>query len=77
MNATLNLRSIVFFIIMGMIMMQGAKRWGVEGCPLYCLDVAYMTCPSSGSQQLEGSCNCCMAPQGCTLHLSDGSSLDC
>ncbi|KAG8633421.1 hypothetical protein MANES_18G103800v8 [Manihot esculenta] len=46
-------------------------------CPLYCLDVDYMTCPSSGEEKLSPSCNCCLAPKNCTLHLSDGSSLYC
>ncbi|KAG8633423.1 hypothetical protein MANES_18G104000v8 [Manihot esculenta] len=46
-------------------------------CPLYCLDVDYMTCPSSGEEKLSPSCNCCLAPKNCTLHLSDGSSIYC
>ncbi|KAI4320201.1 hypothetical protein MLD38_033707 [Melastoma candidum] len=48
-----------------------------KACPQYCLDVSYMTCPSSGDQQLSPRCNCCLAPKGCTLHLSDGSSITC
>ncbi|KAJ9167188.1 hypothetical protein P3X46_021856 [Hevea brasiliensis] len=46
-------------------------------CPLYCLDVDYMTCQSSGDKKLSPRCNCCLAPKNCTLHLSDGTSLYC
>ncbi|CAL4957486.1 unnamed protein product [Urochloa decumbens] len=46
-------------------------------CPLYCLQVDYMTCPSSGSQKLPARCNCCMTPKGCTLHLSNGRQQAC
>lgn len=46
-------------------------------CPLYCLDVDYMTCPSSGDEKLTPSCNCCLAPKGCTLHLTDGTQSYC
>ncbi|KAG2691265.1 hypothetical protein I3843_08G002000 [Carya illinoinensis] len=50
----------------------------VKACPLYCLDVEYMTCPSSGEKiKLNPSCNCCLAPKNCTLHLADGTSVYC
>ncbi|KAI4320200.1 hypothetical protein MLD38_033706 [Melastoma candidum] len=49
----------------------------VEPCPLVCLDVSYVTCPSSGNQQLSPSCNCCRLQKGCILHLSDGSTVTC
>ncbi|XP_024026650.1 uncharacterized protein LOC21408157 isoform X1 [Morus notabilis] len=45
-------------------------------CPQYCLDVEYMTCGSS-CERLEPKCNCCLAPEGCTLHLADGTSEYC
>ncbi|KDP42393.1 hypothetical protein JCGZ_02450 [Jatropha curcas] len=48
-----------------------------EACPLYCLDVEYMTCESSGEEKLSPRCNCCLAPKNCTLHLSDGTSIFC
>ncbi|KAI4320198.1 hypothetical protein MLD38_033704 [Melastoma candidum] len=47
-----------------------------KACPQDCLDVSYMTCPPSGDQQ-RPSCNCCVAPKGCTLYLSDGSGITC
>ncbi|XP_065847145.1 proteinase inhibitor PSI-1.2 [Euphorbia lathyris] len=49
-----------------------------RACPLYCLQVDYMTCESTGSNKLTPSCiNCCLAPKDCTLHLVDGSSIHC
>ncbi|XP_038984919.1 proteinase inhibitor PSI-1.2 [Phoenix dactylifera] len=50
---------------------------GAVLCPQYCLDVDYMTCTSSGNKKLPSKCNCCLAPKGCTLHLSDGTELHC
>ncbi|KZV40885.1 hypothetical protein F511_05130 [Dorcoceras hygrometricum] len=47
----------------------------VMACPLYCLDVEYMTC--NGTKVTPGRCNCCLAPKGCILHLSDGTSVNC
>uniref|UniRef100_A0A1J3ILC6 Uncharacterized protein n=3 Tax=Noccaea caerulescens TaxID=107243 RepID=A0A1J3ILC6_NOCCA len=46
-------------------------------CPLYCLQVEYMTCLSSGDDKLPPRCNCCLAPKNCTLHLSDSTSIHC
>ncbi|EFH63669.1 serine-type endopeptidase inhibitor [Arabidopsis lyrata subsp. lyrata] len=46
-------------------------------CPLYCLQVEYMTCRSSGEEKLPPKCNCCLAPKNCTLHLSDSTSIHC
>ncbi|KAL3503066.1 hypothetical protein ACH5RR_037515 [Cinchona calisaya] len=48
----------------------------VKACPLYCLDVNYMTCGNSETK-LRPYCNCCLAPKGCTLHLADGTSQYC
>ncbi|KAL0326365.1 UNVERIFIED_CONTAM: hypothetical protein Sradi_5205800 [Sesamum radiatum] len=44
-------------------------------CPQYCISDGgfYMTCPSSGSQQLQPPCNCCFAPSGCQIFGSDGT----
>ncbi|PIN00800.1 hypothetical protein CDL12_26698 [Handroanthus impetiginosus] len=47
----------------------------VKACPLYCLDVVSMTC--NGTEVNFTSCNCCLAPKGCTLHLADGGSVYC
>ncbi|KAH7672016.1 Proteinase inhibitor I20 protein [Dioscorea alata] len=69
----------LLLILSGMILFQDNKSgcMGVTACPQYCLEVAYMTCTSSGSQKLTGKCNCCLAPKDCTLHLSDGSQVNC
>ncbi|KAL4196819.1 hypothetical protein AMTRI_Chr04g248120 [Amborella trichopoda] len=67
----------IFFFIMAGTILQGTMPTQGGACPLYCLDVGYMTCPSSGLQRLPGKCNCCLAPKGCTLHLRDGSLLHC
>ncbi|KAF9661594.1 hypothetical protein SADUNF_Sadunf19G0085000 [Salix dunnii] len=48
-----------------------------KACPQYCLDVDYMTCKSSGDKKLDSACNCCLAPKNCTLHLADGSLVQC
>ncbi|XP_011003988.1 PREDICTED: proteinase inhibitor type-2 CEVI57 isoform X2 [Populus euphratica] len=48
-----------------------------KACPLYCLDVDYMTCESSGDKKLNSACNCCLAPENCTLHLADGRTVQC
>ncbi|PON85048.1 Proteinase inhibitor I [Trema orientale] len=45
-------------------------------CPQLCLGAEYMTCGSS-DERLNPSCNCCLAPQGCTLYFSDGTSQYC
>ncbi|KAK9095877.1 hypothetical protein Sjap_021374 [Stephania japonica] len=72
--------SALLLFVLGVSMLavnyQGS-RVAVQACPQFCLDVSYMTCPSSGAKHLPPRCNCCMAPKGCTLHLSDGTSLPC
>ncbi|KAK9742283.1 hypothetical protein RND81_03G161400 [Saponaria officinalis] len=80
MNYTLNNRLMVLLIISSVILLGnsngGSSR--VVACPQYCLEVAYVTCPSSGNQHLPSSCtNCCMTPKGCTLHFDDGTSQLC
>ncbi|XP_017228338.1 proteinase inhibitor PSI-1.2 [Daucus carota subsp. sativus] len=67
----------IFFLVLlasGMLLEAGGVA---KACYLYCLQVDYMTCPSSGEEKLEPKCNCCLAPKGCTLHLSGGSSMLC
>ncbi|TVU22371.1 hypothetical protein EJB05_32062 [Eragrostis curvula] len=62
------------------VMLLGQEQEGmavVVACPQYCLEVDYVTCPSSGAQKLPARCNCCMTPKGCTLHLSDGTNQTC
>ncbi|CAO2203031.1 unnamed protein product [Urochloa humidicola] len=60
-----------------MLLGLGQERMEATACPLYCLDVAYVTCPSSGAEKLPARCNCCLTPKGCTLHLSDGTQMAC
>lgn len=61
----------------GVVLMGQQGIVGAVACPQFCLDVDYVTCPSSGSEKLPASCNCCMTPKGCTLHLSDGTQQTC
>ncbi|KAJ8769859.1 hypothetical protein K2173_008941 [Erythroxylum novogranatense] len=55
----------------------GSGVVAAKACPLYCLEVDYMTCQSSGYQKLPPRCNCCLAPKNCTLHLTGGTSVQC
>ncbi|KAG0537065.1 hypothetical protein BDA96_03G115700 [Sorghum bicolor] len=68
-------------LLLGAVLLGQQEQMGTEAvvCPLYCLQVDYMTCPSSGSEKLPAKCNCCLAraPKGCTLHLSDGTQQTC
>ncbi|EEF40638.1 proteinase inhibitor type-2 [Ricinus communis] len=66
--------ALALLLLYGAISLQATSG---KACPLYCLDVEYMTCQSSGDEKLNPSCNCCLAPKNCTLHLSDGTSLFC
>ncbi|KAF7036106.1 hypothetical protein CFC21_046859 [Triticum aestivum] len=61
------------------VMLLGKNQEGMEAvaCHQYCLEVDYITCPSSGSEKLPARCNCCMAGKGCTLHLSGGINQTC
>ncbi|KAI5020742.1 hypothetical protein ZWY2020_045630 [Hordeum vulgare] len=76
--ATSRLQIACALLLIGVVLL-GQNQEGLEAvaCPQYCLEVAYVTCPSSGQQKLPARCNCCMAPKGCTLHLSDGISQTC
>lgn len=56
----------------------GSNLKSVDGsmCRKKCFaDAAYMTCPSSGAQHLRPSCNCCLAPNGCTIYKKDGTPI--
>lgn len=65
-------------LLIGVVLLgQQGIDGAVAACPQFCLDVDYVTCPSSGSEKLPASCNCCMTPKGCTLHLSDGTQQTC
>ncbi|XP_066314092.1 proteinase inhibitor PSI-1.2-like [Miscanthus floridulus] len=67
-------------LLIGVVLLGQQGQEGIEGtvaCPQYCLEVDYVTCPSSGSEKLPARCNCCLAPKGCTLHLSDGTQQTC
>ncbi|KQK03589.1 proteinase inhibitor PSI-1.2 [Brachypodium distachyon] len=66
-------------LLFGAVLLGQDGKAGMEAvaCPQYCLEVEYTTCPSSGSEKLPARCNCCMAPKGCTLHLSDGTKQTC
>nr|ACG27908.1 type II proteinase inhibitor family protein [Zea mays] len=64
-------------LLIGVVLLGQQGIVGAVACPQFCLDVDYVTCPSSGSEKLPASCNCCMTPKGCTLHLSDGTQQTC
>ncbi|RLN21788.1 hypothetical protein C2845_PM07G04670 [Panicum miliaceum] len=66
-------------LLIGLVLL-GQGQEGMEGavaCPQYCLEVDYLTCPSSGAEKLSARCNSCLTPKGCTLHLSDGTHQAC
>ncbi|KAL9236371.1 hypothetical protein vseg_011051 [Gypsophila vaccaria] len=79
MTSTINNHLMVVIIVSSLILFGNgnAQILVVRPCPDICLDVAYVTCPLSGNQQLPTRCNCCMTPQGCVLHLSNGGSQIC
>ncbi|KAG5224632.1 proteinase inhibitor [Salix suchowensis] len=49
----------------------------VKACPQVCWNTDYMTCKSSGDKKLDSACNCCSAPESCTLHFANGSMVQC
>ncbi|KAH7677471.1 Proteinase inhibitor I20 protein [Dioscorea alata] len=69
----------LFLLLSGMVLFGDIQcRTLQKICPLYCLeDVKYMTCESSGNEKLDPVCNCCFAPQNCTLHLTNGNQIHC
>ncbi|CAI0396581.1 unnamed protein product [Linum tenue] len=76
---------LIFCIGFFLAMEGGEAARAARICPMYCLDVAYMTCNNSSSsssnnstdEHLRPACNCCLAPKNCTLHLANGSSMNC
>ncbi|KAK3163598.1 hypothetical protein QOZ80_1AG0005770 [Eleusine coracana subsp. coracana] len=79
MAASSRLHITCVFLLIGVVLLGDGQK-GMEAviaCPQYCLEVDYVTCPSSGAQKLPAKCNCCMTPKGCTLHLSDGTQQTC
>ncbi|KAG6737860.1 hypothetical protein POTOM_059391 [Populus tomentosa] len=70
--------SAVVLLVLGVVFLgAGGGNLIAKACPLYCLDVDYMTCESSGDKKLDSACNCCLAPKNCTLHLADGRMVQC
>ncbi|KAB1213712.1 hypothetical protein CJ030_MR5G004855 [Morella rubra] len=68
----------VLLLVYGAILLgNNPEKISARVCPRFCLDVEYMTCPSSGDKKLDSRCNCCLAPKNCTLHLADGTSVHC
>ncbi|XP_030460604.1 proteinase inhibitor PSI-1.2 [Syzygium oleosum] len=71
---------LVLLLLCGALLLEmnpGMTVISAVACPQYCLDVDYMTCPSTGDEKLSPKCNCCLALKGCTLHLADGTSVSC
>ncbi|KAK9929779.1 hypothetical protein M0R45_026862 [Rubus argutus] len=68
--------AILLLLVCGSILL-GVIPTEAKVCPLFCyVGVAYMTCPSSGSEHRSPPCNCCFAPEtGCSLYRSDGTIL--
>ncbi|KAF8762186.1 hypothetical protein HU200_009735 [Digitaria exilis] len=64
-------------LLIGLVLLGQEGIVGAVACPQYCLEVDYVTCPSSGAKKLPARCNCCMTPKNCTLHLSDGTQMAC
>ncbi|XP_073020363.1 proteinase inhibitor PSI-1.2 [Primulina eburnea] len=77
MAADANKVQVVIFLLYASIFLLGMNGAAIQvkACPLYCLDVEYMTC--NGTTVDPPRCNCCLAPKGCILHLSDGNSVHC
>ncbi|GAB2303504.1 hypothetical protein Dimus_037492 [Dionaea muscipula] len=71
--------AMALLLIYGVLLEQSRQSWGATVCPLFCLQVEYITCPWPGPRRLPGSCNCCLAraPKGCTLHLAGGRQIQC
>ncbi|KAF3328655.1 Potato type II proteinase inhibitor family [Carex littledalei] len=70
----------VILLLSGVLLLgEMSSNAKAVACPLYCLEVEYMTCPSSGEEHLSAHCNCCLTSgsKGCTLHLSGGSQMKC
>ncbi|XP_022719793.1 uncharacterized protein LOC111277662 isoform X2 [Durio zibethinus] len=70
-------RKVGILVLFLLYVLSSSANVEAKVCPFYCLDVVYMTCKASSDEKLKAECNCCLAPKDCTLHLSDGSSVDC
>ncbi|GMY29442.1 proteinase inhibitor PSI-1.2 [Fagus crenata] len=70
-------RALLLVLYGAILLGMNPEEMSAKACPLYCLDVEYMTCQSSGEKKLNPKCNCCLAPKNCTLHLVDGNSVYC
>ncbi|XP_077214223.1 serine-type endopeptidase inhibitor [Tasmannia lanceolata] len=78
MASTIRDVSLLFLVVSGMILLGVMpNNMEVKACPQYCLEVDYMTCKSSGAEKLPPKCNCCLASKDCTLHLTDGTVMNC
>ncbi|XP_048137731.1 proteinase inhibitor PSI-1.2-like [Rhodamnia argentea] len=78
--ARCNACCMVLLLVCGALLLDmnpGMMAISAVACPQYCLQVDYMTCPSTGNEHLSPRCNCCLAPKGCTLHLTGGGSISC
>ncbi|KAB1204730.1 hypothetical protein CJ030_MR8G002618 [Morella rubra] len=70
----------VLLLVYGVILLGNypEKIMSAPPCPFPCfVDVEYVTCPSSGDKKLDPQCSCCLAPKNCTLHLADGTLIQC
>ncbi|KAJ1392786.1 Proteinase inhibitor I20 [Sesbania bispinosa] len=68
--------AIILLVFYGAILLGGnLEIVDAKFCPQICYDAAYMTCPSSGDQHLTPTCNCCLAPHGCTIYNADGTPI--
>ncbi|KAJ7982693.1 Proteinase inhibitor type-2 [Quillaja saponaria] len=66
----------LLFVCGAILLGANIENVNAKVCPLICFDYAgYMTCPSSGNEHLSPSCNCCLAPTGCTLWNADGTPI--
>nr|XP_009609049.1 proteinase inhibitor PSI-1.2-like [Nicotiana tomentosiformis]XP_009609787.1 proteinase inhibitor PSI-1.2-like [Nicotiana tomentosiformis] len=70
--------SILSLLLLSGIFLLGineVKYVNAKSCLQFCdNEVAYMTCPSSGDEQISPVCvNCCTADEGCKLFRTDGS----
>ncbi|CAB4267500.1 hypothetical protein PRUPE_1G552600 [Prunus persica] len=77
MAADKNIGAMVLLLVCGSILLLAINPTEAKVCNKICYGAAaYMTCPSSGSTQLDPVCNCCLAPAlGCTLYESDGTPI--
>ncbi|KAM0953925.1 putative proteinase inhibitor I20 [Dioscorea sansibarensis] len=78
--ANLKLSMALFLLLSGMMLFGDIQCRIIphKVCPFYCLvGVEYMTCESSGNEKLDPTCNCCLAPENCTLHLRNGNQIHC